>query len=1417
MKRKLFTLLFALVAVVAFQAKAQTATWPTDLPSYPTPTLSAAINGAPYSTSDNVKYWIKVDTTGFEYNTDSIPTVLGTAPYDAYPSDKYGLYNWLRLEGSTGWSLYSPLTYGLPLDNDEAIYKDANALFSIARVNNDPRWFQFTGANGLRFHVVYPEGTNRYDYALLRFNGTTFEAQAFSETGKDSAAVAGYLALGNANEDKEPDDLERVLVGYDDCDGKIIAKKFGDVAYSANEINNSPLLKVVNAEDYTPSPGKLYSAVNGLTVETYVDGVPYLDSLAVLAPGDLATNYAVTPGTAGAREDYTVVWGNKGSRPGNGQVVKGTRDSLYTYIDLDLSEDGVVSFRDVSYTIDEILTELNSGAASSTHALLARDTSVLVYKWNMYLISKNGKLEVTFPKPGGGLSYAKWDTVEWTNGQPQQFTDDTIYLLNIAGTGKSLYDTFEAISDLLGVTEPFGQQEIRYFLEDGICWQPIFLYITPSCSSLYYDYVSKEWLGANQLDLVANNHILAEINTETGLHQDITTGFGYLKNNETGTTDLVDSKDAAAKILYERAGFFDINGGYNYWDPTAPATAKPAVDSITAPIDTIDIYRIQNGAGKYLTLVPKSKFNDVGADPNKFVINGIQYEWADSIAAPKEVENDLRATQLFAIVGSYDAQRVTGLTIKEADGIKQYETFLWVPVATYTWKPQTGVFNEDARGKVLTYNSFIGDSIVNTCGQPRYVIDSLQYVAQHARLQDANPVLVIADPKEKGGFDRLYVDLFDTFETCDIETDCAITIQDKDGKYLVTNFKKDGQVTGETPFNGDDIARVKNSAEAIYAHWYFDKKDGKYSFNSEIESLFENCPDQSNFITPSLDGPFLLTCKDGKYELIYGEYSPYKRETFTITPACDHEEGFYRLDEYIGDTDLALVENTWLNRNLSIYNKFGKITYLKHDGTAYAEGKEDGNKDIILATITTTDRAAELDTTWIRVYESDIRYLGKNETHEVPYYVFSQTHDGIEYFLRVQDDGQTVAWVAQKDKDGKDNFDLDVLLDFQQYPYAYPNYKFALPKLTADKQVNAGTVEFYLLTLEPGIDAGCPTGDPYLIAPKGTATDIVNAYRASTVVDGYSTVKGIYSFSAGNVDIDFAGWVDFDRDFSEIEWLDVTDAIEAENHEAVGIFTSGNIDLGTDFVAIAQTDADYYFDGSKEDNDKISFARLRKLEAAQEFTLEYTGTTKIGYTKRDIWYYRVRSNSGQGYLTDATGSGATTPKDTASYFYAGHPYHLAYFTTDVQKQEEKNNVKYDKRFVQTFGFKLNDPKEADPKQYLFRIVSNADFTVLNPKVRFVGMVDEHLIFVDDEKDATLFQWGKKNNGVYEGIEAVTEGAVYGVKGGIRVAGISGNVDVYSLEGRLIRTATVTGDATIDAPAGLYIVKTGANVRKVVVK
>lgn len=68
----------------------------------------------------------------------------------------------------------------------------------------------------------------------------------------------------------------------------------------------------------------------------------------------------------------------------------------------------------------------------------------------------------------------------------------------------------------------------------------------------------------------------------------------------------------------------------------------------------------------------------------------------------------------------------------------------------------------------------------------------------------------------------------------------------------------------------------------------------------------------------------------------------------------------------------------------------------------------------------------------------------------------------------------------------------------------------------------------------------------------------------------------------------------------------------------------------------------------------------------------------------------------------------------------------------------------------------------------------------------------------------------------EGIAAATT-AVYGTTGAIAINGYTGMAQVYNIGGQLVATRTIDGNATIDATAGIYIVRIDGTNVKVIVK
>ena len=77
----------------------------------------------------------------------------------------------------------------------------------------------------------------------------------------------------------------------------------------------------------------------------------------------------------------------------------------------------------------------------------------------------------------------------------------------------------------------------------------------------------------------------------------------------------------------------------------------------------------------------------------------------------------------------------------------------------------------------------------------------------------------------------------------------------------------------------------------------------------------------------------------------------------------------------------------------------------------------------------------------------------------------------------------------------------------------------------------------------------------------------------------------------------------------------------------------------------------------------------------------------------------------------------------------------------------------------------------------------------------------------------------KSEKVAAGVEGISgeSVAVFGMAGAVAVSGYNGAVDVYSVDGRLVESVSVDGNAEIALDGGLYIVRAGGEAYKVFVK
>ncbi len=216
---------------------------------------------------------------------------------------------------------------------------------------------------------------------------------------------------------------------------------------------------------------------------------------------------------------------------------------------------------------------------------------------------------------------------------------------------------------------------------------------------------------------------------------------------------------------------------------------------------------------------------------------------------------------------------------------------------------------------------------------------------------------------------------------------------------------------------------------------------------------------------------------------------------------------------------------------------------------------------------------------------------------------------------------------------------------------------------------------------------------------------------------------------------------------------------------------------------------------------------------------EFVDSANIAkYYTEKIWYYRVKDTKSGKYLTSGHSQASTS-----KYWYtvsgvASEPY--AYFTDKLTTT--------DSRYTQLFGLRYAKYGE----NYKFWVVAGVDSTKSNTATAtyyYLSSINQRLTFrpvlggtagEEQRKSALVFEYGKISNDKYTDIDGVdtAETGIYGVEGGVKVVNGTGLVEVYTIDGRLVKSATLNGaEQTIAAPRGVVIVKNGANVEKVVVK
>jgi hypothetical protein len=839
-------------------------------------------------------------------------------------------------------------------------------------------------------------------------------------------------------------------------------------------------------------------------------------------------------------------------------------------------------------------------------------------------------------------------------------------------------------------------------------------------------------------------------------------------------------------------------GRYRYQYNTSPvATATRNVDDFLFDRD-VPLYYVQNEKGEYLTVGESTYQFD--SRSTAIDVTGVNLVWKqDLYPTDSDPKKNKRALQLFAISGSQVGPNADGWYAEKC-------TYVYLPLASYKVDYKTGTVKLDE----IFYNVKLGKGSTNVCSTtiPFNDVTEAFRVSQYSPISGNQKNLIVANASGSGLTSVVPVELkwkklaYDVIG-CDYQLVKDITVPGREFFYAA---------------GGDDYDSIcVANSNTLLAHW-------RIIPGEDDEQLHTFVPEGVNGYGSSIIGDnkqlkgsyYVKVDPDNRNIVRIFDFSNYNsignydivEKKFEIT-CVEHTLPFANLEEdpwrYALPAQLAILEAPFVDRNLTDDAGIGSPLI---NGNSYQVYLNRIDNDINQAT-------------YVSVYKTNVRQLGEGG-HIIPYYAFALNKNGKEYFLNVYSNGanDSVYWTeitaTQK---------ATIIDDYRE---GFPNagsfelkrFKFCLPyQLKAD-----GTLEDEVEYGEPGSKVKyrqvyLQTLDterydiPYLVV-AGSATRYVTAKKLSDAISVGSTC-GFNSY------VNSLAWNIYTVDYAQINRSQVTSWIfggeKGSDHEWVPLY-----DPATDTHGEQNTDG--LLTNFKLGNGGYAFVSESNESPVNYGVLlgktmlhfEYEGTEQIGTLwKVPIYYYRIQVSD--KWFTDSDGK-------AGDYIYPWNAsnYQLAYFD-DTKITNNVTGKKYDKKYVQTFGLRyytetggVGDYKSADQT---FVVVSNADFEDPNPsEYRYLAEVNGHLVFVKDIKNALLFQFGRDIDGSYTGIEVAGQAGVVGVQGGVRLLNQTGKVDIYSIDGNLVKSVEVSGaDQTIAVPRGVVIVKIAGTVTKVVVK
>ena len=933
------------------------------------------------------------------------------------------------------------------------------------------------------------------------------------------------------------------------------------------------------------------------------------------------------------------------------------------------------------------------------------------------------------------------------------------------------------------------------------------------------EFITPQWMGEQRLlNLPVDNQIWERGKAiDAWIATDAASKAGYVNNNSATkgttlthtyvTTIKKYSGLPGAQASYNNPDVFKVAipfgttaKGDTTWigDVVNPLPADFGVITFQTDLE-VPLYRIQNDEGLYLTVVPNNVLvQDIGVtEPD---VNGVTLEWRrlydDTQVQVTAYGGDRRALQLFAISGCMGG---------EVDD--WYGEFIYLPLASYQYDYVKDEFLKNSKDNdAIFYNFELCKAMQGYDATGNDVRDCWR-VAQHTPTGPGLKHMIIGNSNAEA--------IAGNWPAIQVKWSKFGYQKPQCESFLVKNVNTVTSTSNNKYYVFDGPSVTAADSCSLFAHWsinYNDVDTFLAKFTPELKSVYGTLMDEKDgdVNQTNLKGEYYFVKKiEGKentYRAI--DVSGYNSNNFvakfdTLELTCtNHAVPFFDLEKdghFNLYEQLAIIESIYVNRNLSseyvdiktgdpiatpIYRPGSTAPYAYRTYINDINGAKEGNYD---------------DAEFLTVYKQNRRELTKD--HVIPYYSFSVTREGVEYFLNVEtiQGRDSVYWTAlSKEKGGK--YEQLILSSNDN---TFPTYKFCLPYEVKSNGQRADSVAYgakkyppvYLQTLDTAKD-----DYPYLIV-AGSATNYVTARKLNDAIldTQQATLKwNIYTVDYRHIDeVKVTSWIFGGQMPQGNIWVPIADAIENGSAQiALTNYRDGK--PGIAFITDTGKDPNY-----------------GTLGAAENLTIEFKGDTVIGtYAPRPIWYYRIKV--GNDYLTDAFPQ--TDPK--FNYFFGGENYDYGYFTKGIDPKPAfaAQGINADAGFIQTFGFRYvtNDMSEGQE----FFIVSRADYTLNQEEnYRYLAQINDRFVFVEDKELALKFQWGEVDaDGNYTDLEIVGTGGIYGVQGGIKFLNTTGKVDVYSIDGRLIKTAVLTGgEQTIPATRGIVVVKNGGQTVKVVVK